>query len=374
MVQIQKKLEMKLLANYLPGFHEDSFNNKWWYQGFTEWDNVKNASRLFKGHDQPRIPQTGYYNLASYDTIKEQSKLAKQFGISGFVIYNYWYSGVKLLHKPLEILLANTDIEIEFAICWANHDWTRSWSNRSGALDTLIKQKYEIDEECFNHAKYLSYVFSDSRYIKINGKPIFQVYDLNKENEIYLIEVKRLLKENYGIDILIVQTLKNKFEIKAKIADSVIYFQPSYNLIQKNSLLSNLTKRINKIPKLGKKYLYQLYDLLPDVSISLDYFSIMDAINLEYKNKKENSILSIFIDFDNTPRYKKRARYFYNFDLNKFEESLVQMLSKDSFGDIYVINAWNEWGEGMFLEPDQTYGFKKLEIIKRTISNFRTNL
>jgi hypothetical protein len=100
----------------------------------------------------------------------------------------------------------------------------------------------------------------------------------------------------------------------------------------------------------------------------------MDAINLEYKNKKENSILSIFIDFDNTPRYKKRARYFYNFDLNKFEESLVQMLSKDSFGDIYVINAWNEWGEGMFLEPDQTYGFKKLEIIKRTISNFRTNL
>lgn len=363
-------MKRKILANFLPGFHEDASNNSWWYMGFTEWDNVKNAKPLFNGHDQPRVPKMGYYDLTNFEKINEQAELAKENGISGFIIYNYWYSGKKVLQRPLDVLLEHKEINIEFAICWANHDWTRSWTNRSGALDTLIKQEYEIDDNCYNHAKYLSIIFKDYRYIKINNKPILQIYDINNSNKKYISSLKKILLDEFNIEILIIQTLKSKIEIKQDISDILIYFQPSHNLIQKNSSISKVIKATNALPNLLKKYLYRLYDLLPSRPIELDYNKVCESICNEYKNKKDNSILSIFVDFDNTPRYKKRARFFSNFSLETFSKTLENVLENESFGGLYVINAWNEWGEGMYLEPDNTYEFEKLKVIKKIISKF----
>lgn len=145
-------------------------------------------------------------------------------------------------------MLQHSEIDIEFAICWVNHDWTRSWTNRAGALDTLIAQEYNIGNECNDHASYLAKIFADKRYIKINDKPKLQIYEINEYNKFYILELKKILKEKFNTEIIILQTLKNKNEIKINIADLVIFFQPSYNLIQKNTILSILIKSISKLP------------------------------------------------------------------------------------------------------------------------------
>jgi lipopolysaccharide biosynthesis protein len=361
-------MEKRIFANYLPGFHQDENNNLWWGNGFTEWDNVKNAIPLFKDHSQPKIPSLGYLSLDNKNDIAKQCLLAKEYNISGFIIYNYWYNGKKLLWKPIEVILDNPDIDIEYAICWANHDWTKSWTNRSGALDTLITQNYDVNHNCYLHAKYLSRFFNDKRYLRINDRPILQVYDMCPMSEIYLKELTNILLKNFNFDVLLLQTLRNPNEKKSELTNVNIYFQPSFSLKRDKKFINTIVNFTYKIPQSLKKRLFRLYDLLPESPTSIDYELTCNSVVEEYKNPVPNSILSLFIDFDNTPRYKKRARYFKNFSLNTFEKTLTSCLNLKSFGNLYIINAWNEWGEGMFLEPDKEFGLEKLEIIKKVIN------
>src|ERR1700733_12829635 len=132
---------IKIVALYLPQFHEIPENNEWWGNGFTEWVNTKNSKPLFKGHYQPREPlNDNYYNLLDANTIAWQASLAKSYGLYGFCFYHYWFDGKKLLEKPAEILLNNTGIDLNYCFSWANESWVRSWDGRG--KDVLMQQNY----------------------------------------------------------------------------------------------------------------------------------------------------------------------------------------------------------------------------------------
>lgn len=112
----------KLLAYYLPAFHEIKENDKWYGKGFTEWDNTKKAKKLYKSHYQPRVPLE-YYDLSDYRIMIKQSQIAKKYGVDGFIFYHYWFneSGYKILEKPVEQYLElNSKDKIEYCFCWAN--------------------------------------------------------------------------------------------------------------------------------------------------------------------------------------------------------------------------------------------------------------
>ena len=120
---------MRIIALYVPQFHEIKENNIWWGEGYTEWNAVKNAKRISKKQIQPRVPlNDNYYDLLDVKTLKWQAKLANEYGIYGFCFYHYWFSNdLQLLEKPAEILLANPSISINYMFCWANESWTRTW-------------------------------------------------------------------------------------------------------------------------------------------------------------------------------------------------------------------------------------------------------
>ena len=134
---------INIYAHYLPQFHETQENNIWWGKGFTEWNNVRNAEPLFETHNQPRVPfDKNYYDLSDIETLRWQSSLAKEYGVEGFNIYHYWSSGVQLLSKPVQLIIEEPDLDINFNLVWANHPWVRSWKNSPGKDSLLLDQTY----------------------------------------------------------------------------------------------------------------------------------------------------------------------------------------------------------------------------------------
>ena len=168
---------IKVIPVYLPQFHQIPENDEWWGTGFTEWTNVKKAQPLFEGHYQPRVPLNDhYYDLSRVETLRWQSRIAKEHGIYGFCFYHYWFNNKLLLEKPMEILLENKDIDINFCISWANHNWDNSWTATAGREKTLISHDFDNEEDWIAHFKYLSKFFKDPRYIVEDNKPLIIIY------------------------------------------------------------------------------------------------------------------------------------------------------------------------------------------------------
>ena len=168
---------MRIIPVYLPQFHQIPENNEWWGKGFTEWVNVRNAKPLFEGHNQPRVPlNNNYYDLSNIETLKWQCKLAREHGIYGFCMYHYWFNGHLLLQKPMEMLLAHPEIDINYCISWANHDWTDAWKAQNGAPKTLISHDFDDEQDWVDHFNYMLPFFKDSRYMRENDKPIMIIY------------------------------------------------------------------------------------------------------------------------------------------------------------------------------------------------------
>ncbi|MCB2081343.1 MAG: glycoside hydrolase family 99-like domain-containing protein, partial [Rickettsiales bacterium] len=187
-----------LIAFYLPQYHPIPENDKWWGKGFTEWSNVAKGQPQFEGHYQPHVPSDlGFYDLRMGEIQKEQARLAKAHGVDAFCYYYYWFSGKKLLEKPLENMLAS-DSDFPFCICWANENWTRRWDGMDD--DILIEQKYrKEDPELF--AKEVAPILKDERYIRVQGKPLFIVYKATDIPNLQdTLKLWRKVWQNEGID------------------------------------------------------------------------------------------------------------------------------------------------------------------------------
>ena len=185
---------MKVIAMYLPQFHEVEENNRWWGEGFTEWTAVKKARPLFDNHKQPNTPlNENYYNLLDKQTMQWQVNLMKKYGVDGMCFYHYYFKdGKKILEKPAENLLAWKNIDMPFCFSWANESWIRSWSNVNDgnpwmydekdaqkvkeSNGVLLEQKYGEKEDWEKHFYYLLPFFKDDRYIKIENRPVFLIY------------------------------------------------------------------------------------------------------------------------------------------------------------------------------------------------------
>lgn len=356
---------IKTIAMYLPQFHEVPENNGWWGEGFTEWTAVRGAKRLYEGHDQPRIPQNGnYYNLLEKDTMLWQSGLMKKYSIDGICMYHYWFKeGKRILEKPAENLLKWTDIDMPFCFCWANVTWARSWSkfqnknvwadiyeDKAGANPEgiLLEQKYGREQQWKAHFEYLVPFFRDERYIKIEGKPVFLIH---KPEDIYcLAEMmdywKKLALEN-GLTGIYVIGLKRD-EKGTSFTDAELYHQPTRS-IKSNRFLSMNTYNGVRV---------------------WDYDTIWKEI-LE-DDASEKTFFEGFVGYDDTPRRGLAGNVIEHATPEKFTYYLAELMAKsEAYGkEIVFLNAWNEWGEGMHLEPDEKHGEDYLRAIPYAKSHY----
>jgi hypothetical protein len=347
------------IAFYLPQFHEVLENNLWWGSGFTEWTNVKNASALFYNHRQPRIPlNNNYYDLLNIETLIFQSKLANQYNIHSFAFYHYWFEGRLILEKPSQLLLSNPQIKQNFCFFWANHDWKKSWD---GSSKLLIKQNYGLKSDWINHFNYLLPFFKDNRYIKINNKPIFGLFkgfDIPNRDEMYVFWNQLALENGFNGIFIIESVFSLKNPKISKFSDAIVLREPDLSIQMLDKFV--LGKR-----KIGR-FLNRIFKIPFVWNLSFKHLakkSTLSYIQANYLLKSDKKIFpSVFTGWDNTPRHKNRG-FIIDSSPDNFKQYLnnIQSLSIDFDNNFIFINAWNEWGEGMYLEPDTVNGFKYLE-------------
>lgn len=361
---------MRVMCMYLPQFHSFPENDSWWGRGYTEWVAVKGARPLYRGHIQPKVPLGGnYYDLdrEGKETLMRQAQLAKSHGVYGFSFYQYYFNGKRLMEKPLVTLLENPDIDINYNICWANETWTRTWYGLSDQI--LIAQEYGEEKDWRRYFDYLLPFFKDRRYIKVDNRPVWQIY---KTFDIPCFEKMRACFDRWakeegfdGVYVISGRTAAG-CETRSGVADGYYYFEPGYSL--KNDLgvtgklaydLGTLARSIrNRLA--GKRCGYIL-------ERRVNAKRIMGAI--AKRQYREDEFPGIIPDWDNTPRRGYKGLVYTGTSPQLFEDTLRVLRGRVEGHpvDFVYVNAWNEWGEGAYVEPDEERGSAYLEAIKRVV-------
>jgi len=358
---------VKVLAFYLPQFHRIPENDEWWGEGFTEWTAVKGGCALYEGHRQPKVPyDNNYYDLLDKKTMEWQAGLMKKYQVYGMCIHHYWFKdGRKILEKPGENLLKWKDIEMPFCFSWANESWARTWSNLSNSntwadsiepiqkndseSGILLEQEYGNKADWEKHFYYLLPFFNDERYIRIDGKPVFIIY---KPLQIgclrVMVEYFNKLAALNGFDGI--YFIGNSTDVGSM--DAMIYLEPLYSLYENSAEIEKISGN-NKALR------------------SLDYNILWEKIISRNIKTGTKCYLCGFPGYDDTPRRGLNGLVIKNSSPQEFEEWFEKLVIKSlNLKNEYVfLNAWNEWGEGMYLEPDKEYGDAYLEAVSEVVTN-----
>ena len=352
---------IRVIAYYLPQFHPIPENDQWWGKGFTEWTNVAKARRLFRGHEQPKLPSDlGFYDLRVPEVREQQAELARQYGVEGFCYWHYWFNGKRLLNRPLDDVRASGRPDFPFCVGWANESWTRRMTGEEQEL--LLEQTYSPEDD-LAHARWLAELFADSRYIRVNGRPLFILYRVHalpepqRTTDTIRAESVRLgLPEPFIVGR---DTFAARQDLRRFGVDITEYAAPNLGAISgvaepagTRDLIRNLSRGI---PARLKLYDYE------------------EACQLMERDRpKHPHVRCFFAGWDNTARRGRKAVILMNATPDAFARGLRVVI--DSMRDesnevpILMINAWNEWAEGMTLEPSRQYGHGFLEALQREVA------
>lgn len=381
-------MRARIIANYLPQFHPIPENDKYWGPGFTEWINVVKARPFFKGHYQPKIPaDLGFYDLRLPEIREQQAQLAREAGVEGFCYWHYWFgNGKELLQRPFNEVLASGKPDFPFCLCWANHDWsTRSWKNGKGKNITIQKQLYLGEDDYTLHFYNELPAFKDHRYITIDGKPLFVIYDPYHFPDVSnFIKVWRKLAYKEGLKgIYFVGMCNNTTTIKRDKEGKITRVIPNLTSSQEvyEDILSLGFDGINswgksrgemiangKYKRILRMYLNQKFPFLP--VLRYDYPNVAKHFFAPEDNW-ENVFPTIMPQWDRTARVGKHEGVYDHATPKEFQKHIEDAIKviehKQDEHKILFLRSWNEWGEGNYVEPDERYGHGWLEAIRNSL-------
>ncbi len=362
----------RMLAIHLPQFHPIPENDDWWGRGFTEWFNVAAAKPLFPGHDQPRIPaDLGFYDLRVPETREAQANLAREHGIEGFCHYHYWFNGHRLLDRPVREILQTQRPDFPFCLCWANESWSRRWLGED--RDILMAQTYS-ETDNIAHARHLAAVFCDRRYIRVGGRPLFIIYRPAQMNLLahFAAELRaQSVLAGAGEPLLLgCSAHAEGTDMRTLGLDGTLDFQPKLGFLP-GAFDDNVAERTRRNRDLGVE------GPAPRVYAA-------DALRAEISRFRAGLAHpvypSVFVSWDNTPRRGEDGTILLPRSPESFRQGLRDALDYlDRRGSelaepLLFINAWNEWAEGNYLEPDTSSGRSHLAELGAAIAANRSTI
>ncbi|MBO4800947.1 MAG: glycoside hydrolase family 99-like domain-containing protein [Bacteroidaceae bacterium] len=376
-------MKPRIIGLYLPQYHPIPENDEWWGPGFTEWNNVVKARPLFRGHYQPRLPaDLGFYDLRLLEIREQQAALAREAGLEGFCYYHYWFGhGKQLLERPFNEVLASGKPDLPFCLCWANHDWTnKTWKKGSSLRqDSMIMQMHYDFEDHKLHFQTLLPAFRDPRYIKVDGKPIFAIWAPRKFPEIrrFIDLWQQMARENglEGIHFIgytdnVRKTVRDENgkqtfwdvnqagNIYKEILDMGFDAVMSSGLFRAQTMCKGRLRAV--LSKIGENSLLP-YSYRTDYARTMKYYYVKE-------DGWENVYPTLLPQWDRTPRAGSKTNPLVDSTPEKFqrtvEEAIALCHKKQSQHQILFLKAWNEWGEGNYVEPDQRFGHGYLQALR----------
>ena len=359
-------LRPRLIGVVLPQFHPTPENDEWWGRGFTEWTNVTKSVPLFRGHVQPHLPaDLGFYDLRLPEARAAQAELAQQYGIEGFCYYHYWFHGRRLLSRPIDAVLESGEPDFPFFFCWANEPWSRTWLGDEKQL--LMAQRYSREDDEI-HARWLMAAFADRRYMTTDdGRPIFMIYrPSHMDAAAKTIEIFRTVALREGLpDPFVV--LSDGHEAGADLrgkygADMTLRFEPQFGALRGSTTPMSAWRRlVSNFRHSGMvSTQLRLYDYRQSRAL-------MRAIE-----SRRPAIRTVLVGWDNSPRRGIGGAIMTNATPEAFGQELQSELARSDWNSsgtrILMLNAWNEWAEGNYLEPDLQHGRAYLEQVREALA------
>lgn len=360
---------LRSVAFYLPQFHPIPENDRWWGPGYTEWDRVTAASPQFRGHVQPRRPsEFGLYDLRDADVREAQAALASTYNIDAFCYYHYWFGGHRLLEQPFESVLESGRPQQPFMLCWANEPWTRAWDGRSGE----VLQPQVDDQDPADHIRTLLPAFADDRYLRVSGRPLFLIYRASLVNDPNrLLDAWRAIAVAEGVGepwFAAVESFPaDRHDPRSLGFDGAVEFQPDWSLLgferSPTGLVQYARARTRSLRVLLRGHRVHRYSSLAAKSLSKG--------PVDYPRWP-----GVTVGWDNTARRRRNATIIDGSTPERYAAWLAQVAERavadtSTPAPLVFVNAWNEWSEGAYLEPDARNGTAYLDAHRRVMDAYR---
>lgn len=363
---MQMDMRARVLAMYLPQYHPIPENDVAWGKGFTEWTNVVQARPLYRGHYQPKIPaDLGFYDLRLPEVREAQAEMARDAGIEGFMYWHYWFGNYRmLLQRPFEEVLASGKPDYPFCLGWANHSWmTKTWKKGSSFQKNpmIMEQLYPGVEDYKAHFNYCLPAFKDSRYVKVNGEPIFLVFapmDI-PDVKLFTSTWHNLAKESGLKGIHLVGLRYGKYSV-----DDIM--EMGFDAVNNRDM-----QRAQEILD-GYRFISKIKSKLRRFGFPARYdYRKMTKILLTEDDQRPNVYPTVLTGYDRTARAGADTVIYDHYNPESFrihiQSTLKAIEEKDNEHRIILLKSWNEWGEGNYIEPDMKYGHAFLDVLKEEL-------
>ena len=344
-----RSAKARVIAFYLPQFHPIPENDEWWGPGFTEWTNVGQARRFYPGHYQPRVPaDLGYYDLRVPETRAAQADMAAAHGVEAFCYWHYWFAGEQLLERPFDEVLKSGEPDFPFCLGWANQTWTGVWHGAPNRI--LIEQTYPGVEDHERHFHALLDAFTDDRYLKVDGRPLFYVYKPRLLPDArQFADTWRRLAEREGLPgmYLVAEADETWSTAEHGFDEKVVVKLPR---LTPRSLPRRLLRKVSPLPVIAS------------------YTSVQQRLIDTYS---PTTLPCVLPNWDNTPRSGRRGAVLHGSTPALFREMVERAVDavagRPADERLVFVKSWNEWAEGNHLEPDLRYGMGYLEALRDAV-------